>query len=194
MSRSTNLEKALMPPGINNLPYIGKAPYPYPLIRGKIWIELDAFDDFIEEWVYDGAMWISKNVYTFEFSPNSNNVLNSVLNVTTYPLDPNYKILVLRFVLSGLQNSTSTSTNRWAFGIQALRELSVTSAVALDTIDTFTPPGNTFVANTWNTVIYPINRLVNVTANLLKSIRIQEIRFGTATKIFSYRLEYKKVR
>jgi hypothetical protein len=185
MSRSTSLEKALL----NGVPHIGTSPPPV-LFTGRVWHETTAVGTPVESWIWNGTNWISLNTYEFLFPSSSSNTNNATLNNPLFPIDPASNILLLNFILSGIQSSTSSGSNLWSFAIDRLTSQSYTN---ISTHNTNSP--SPWAGNVWTTVSYPINILVNIGGALTtKFIRVNESRIGTSTKIFSYIIKYKKVR
>lgn len=170
--------------------YRGAAPYPFTPAIGDTWSELNAGGLWIEAWTWDGNYWRSILTYEYSFSVTGSNNFSISSFDPAFPLNPGSNILLLNFVLSGVQNTGASATNRWIFTLQRISPPGAVTFIA--SFDTFTP--TVFIGNSWNTVVYPINTLIDVPATSAKTLRVIESRTGTLSKIFSYTIEYQKVR
>ncbi len=172
--------------------YIGVAPYPVVPNKGDRWQEYDNADNFIEDWVYNGTYWLSLQTYVFERNESVSSAFNSTTENPLFPIETNSNIFLLNFILSGVQNITSSASpaNNWDFTIARISNAgAVTNIIAFSTLNP-TP----FIANAWNTVTYSINTIIDVAAQSARSLRITLSRVGTVTKVFSYKITYRKIR
>jgi hypothetical protein len=169
--------------------YIGAAPYTYPLTKGDTWSEYDTSDNFIEDWVYNGSFWISKVTYQYNFAPTLTIASNSTAYVGTFPLIPGTNKLLLNLTVSGFQSVAASSTSYWNFAIERIGS----ALVNISNFNTFTPIA--LASGSWGTLVFSINTLIDLATTGAKVLRIVESRpAGTSLKVFSYIIEYKKIR
>lgn len=174
----------------NKRHYRGAAPYPFTPVIGNTWEELSTGGLWIEAWTWDGNYWRSCQTYEYPFVVTSSINFSAATYSPIFSLNPTCNILLLNFVLSGVQNSGASAANRWIFTLERISPPGVVTQIV--SFDTFTP--TPFTGNSWNTVVYPIGTLISVPATSAKTLRVIESRTGTSSKIFSYTIEYKKVR
>lgn len=172
--------------------YVGAAPYPYALItKGDVWEEYDINDNHLEDWVYNGTIWLSKETYSFPFQPLTS-ALTGTANSPTFTVYTIRNLLLLNMLITGVQNTLASSSNYWQLSLDRVAPPGST-LTNITTWNTFNP--TVFAANATTTVVHTINTLIDVAATGIKALRVTESRpFGTATKNFSYVIQYKKAR
>jgi hypothetical protein len=171
--------------------YLGAAPYPVAPAKGDLWTEYDASDNFLEDWVYNGTIWLSKEILPIPFQPPSS-ALTAVVNSPTFPIYTVRNILLLNMLITGVQSILASGTNNWSLTLARLAQPG-TTATTITTFNTSAPTA--FAANQITTVVHPINTLIDTAATGIKALRVTELRTaGTSTKNFSYTIQYKKAR
>jgi polyferredoxin len=174
--------------------YVGPAPYPssYTLVKGNEWVEFDVSDNYIEHWIYTSPSigWVSKTTYEYKYSDTASIAFNASTASPIFTLDPRFKILLLNFLLSGVQNTTASGTNLWNFTVDRIANPATVTNIGIYNSSTPT----SFIGSAWNSVVNPINVLIDVGATNSKVIRVTESRVGTPTKTFNWAVEYRRVR
>jgi hypothetical protein len=107
----------------NKRPYIGSAPYPYVLVKGNIWIELDSNDDFVEQWIWNGNYWLSKQEYSIDqFSENFvAGPLQKTVSLSPNPSGSNRSIFLTslnQFITCNV--SPASLSTAWVWSIRAI--------------------------------------------------------------------------
>lgn len=167
--------------------YRGVAPYPVTPAVGDTWEELDATGNWIQNWFWNGAYWLSQQVYQ-QSSTNPNLTTagtgTGLLGYGFAVENSNFNLFILAMEAAIFTSNNSTSGSNWTWRLDRISTGSVTQLAVQ------TNQGQ--LGNTWASFVTPINVHINVGATQTVAMRIRESPSGSANKAgtvgFKYRL------
>ncbi len=165
--------------------YVGLSPYPFTPVKGDKWSEFDSFNNFIEEWIWNGNYWLTKQIFYHSLTTLS--AFSATASIADFPVDPITNIFVTNLIANFQINSNSTSTNAWTWTLSRNNATNTPT-----TLGSITTAG--VAANTWTVVKAAINLHINVAATVTRGMRIAESRVGNLTKMGTAMVEYKKAK
>ncbi|MEN9870516.1 MAG: hypothetical protein RLZZ171_1504 [Cyanobacteriota bacterium] len=162
---------------------------PTPPAPGQTWVELDALNNYIESWVWNGTYWLSSTLYEYHGGILVTNPYAANPYFWDFSLPANTNIYLKRVVMSVLMATPGSATNKWTWNLSR-RAINDTNTV-IATFENQNPN-----ANTWAKIVTPVNQHINVAATQAAVIRLTEVRTGNNSnvKTNTFRIEYHKAR
>jgi hypothetical protein len=167
--------------------YRGPAPYPYPLVVGRVWEELSGTGQFLQRWFWNGTYWLSEQEYG-EFA-----TVNAISATATARLTPSSdftsNLFLTRIYGSLIVNGTSSATQYWT--LQLVRAAVNNTTTNIGTaLNTQSLTGSTNLKLTSN-----LNFHLDVSATNLGCFQATITRFSNpGTLSGSFVLFYRKAR
>lgn len=166
--------------------YIGEAPYPKTNpAKGDRWFELDANDNYIGSWFWNGTYWLSEQLFSEKFTTSANNA-NSTFE---FAIDNSTNVYITQMLAGFSTAVVANATNFWSWTLSRLTAAKVATTIATAS----NAAGQT--ANNWINYKTPINTHVNLSATGTVAFRLADVRTGgNSAKTGSISFEYRKAR
>lgn len=185
MPISSKLEKDLRFSG-DRKHHVGVAPFPFSASKGDTWTELDANNNYLQKWFWNGNYWLSVALYSYSYT---NQAATSVATLnSTFPVKLNYNLFVVQLFATLFSNLNATSTSCWSWNLR--RATASGSSTILSSANT---AGQAI--NTWATYSNPINIHIDIVNTQTINMRISESPTGgSASRLGTVGFEYRLAR